>query len=105
MGELRQHLIDGMRGQGILLRDQGDELWIRLTDEHLTQIVERLLRTPGIAIVDIDADINKVASAIFHAIERDRPFDETADCVKNNFRRQARAALLAAAVQAQGEQS
>jgi hypothetical protein len=38
---IRERLVDGMRGQGIKLGDQ----WVRLTDEHLTQIVERVLKT------------------------------------------------------------
>lgn len=40
-------------------------------------------------------DIDKVASAIFHAIERDHPFSEVSDCVRANFHRQAQAAINA----------
>jgi hypothetical protein len=45
--------VDEMRGQGISLTREWGDLWIRFTDEHLTQIVERLLRTPGVAVVDL----------------------------------------------------
>jgi hypothetical protein len=42
MTDIKSRLVDGMRGQGIRLPD-GD--WLRLDDNNLTLIAERLLRT------------------------------------------------------------
>jgi hypothetical protein len=50
MTDIKSRLVDGMRGQGIRLPD-GD--WLRLDDNNLTLIAERLLRTSGIAIVEL----------------------------------------------------
>jgi hypothetical protein len=48
--DVKARLIEGMRGQAIVLPN--DE-WLLLDDKNLTLIVERLLRTPRVAILEM----------------------------------------------------
>jgi hypothetical protein len=76
MTDIKSRLVDGMRGQGIRLPD-GD--WLRLDDNNLELIAERLQRTPSVAIVgsnelvalhDLGTDIHSAIEQIWDRKEQ-----------------------------------
>jgi hypothetical protein len=53
--DVKERLVEGMRGQAILVQTPASPLWLLLTETHRRLLAERVLAIPGIEISEVEA--------------------------------------------------